>query len=133
MQLPCHSDPGITATGQAGGFVEVHVRGAKVQGSKAADSAAGRVGTIEVQAQIAVTGEQTVVGPIPASAGKMFGGEQLAAGGLIETVDVNRQARSLNHTAVGPGVLVDGYATSAHQAATDIVEERRINGEGAVT
>ena len=107
------------------------MRGAKVQGSKAAYSATGRVSANEVEAQITVTGEQAVVGPVPASAGKTVGCEQLAADSLIQTIDVDCQACGLNHAAIGPGILFEGQAAAAHQTATHVVEERRIDGEGA--
>ena len=50
---------------------------------------------------------------------------------MIEAVDVDCQARGLNHAAVGPAVLVEGQATSTHQTAANVVEDRRINGESA--
>ena len=73
VQLPCHCDPGAVTTGQGGGFAEVQLRGAQIQGSEAAQPTTGRISTLQVDTQSAVTGEQTVVGPVPACANKTVG------------------------------------------------------------
>ncbi len=86
------------------------------------DATAVVEGPAERQVETAVTGDGASGGPVLAAADQAAAAEQFAAGGLLQVVDIDRQAPCLNYRAVGPAGFVEGQVAVGHQAATDVIE-----------
>ena len=85
--------------------------------AQATDPAIARVRATERQVQSAVTRDQAIVVPVTAATGQSADSQELTIGRLIKVVDVDGQAISLNHAAVGPAVSAQGQATASDEAA----------------
>ena len=93
------------------------------QATQTADLAVAAVVAAQVQREAAVTGDQTIVVPVATGAGKTVGGQQLAAAGLGQVVDIQRQPTDLKHAAVGPAIGGQGQPAAGHQVAGASVED----------
>ncbi|CRM94573.1 hypothetical protein [Pseudomonas sp. 22 E 5] len=74
------------------------------------------------QVEAALAGDGAAHGPVPADADQAASAEQFAGGGLVEGVDIDRQAPGLDRGAVGPVGLFKGQVAVGHQAAADVVQ-----------
>ncbi|VVP60809.1 hypothetical protein PS880_06206 [Pseudomonas fluorescens] len=103
--------------GDAGHGGQVDLPGAQTQVTDAADPAVAAVTTAQVNRQAAAAGQQAIVDPVSAAPRETLGGQQLAARGLGEVVDVDVEASCLEHAAVGPGIGIEGQAASGDECA----------------
>ncbi|CRM09975.1 hypothetical protein [Pseudomonas sp. 58 R 3] len=131
--VECAGDVGGSnaTAGNAGGVAQAGLCGAEVEVAQAADAPAAVERAAQSQVERTVAGDQAVGGPVGAVADKAPGTEQLAGGGLVEAVDVDRKLPGLDHAAVGPVALGDGQVATGDQAAAHVVEVGRGNAEVA--
>ncbi len=128
-QLPTDGEGAHTTRGDAGHFRQVQAGGNQAEVAQAGKAAIAAVAAGEGQVQTAVAGDQAVVGPGAAPADKGLGGQQLPAGGLGESADVQGQASGLEHAVVAPAAGAEGEAAVGGDAAAGAADLGQGDGE----
>ncbi len=108
-------DRGGRCTGDARHAAQIDARSQQPQIADTAHPPIAAVSPAQLNIKPAITGNQPLVRPVPATSHQLIRGQQLPTGRLHKIADIHRQPPGLNHAAVGPAVRVQGQAATGHQ------------------